>query len=136
MGGCNLRNVKAIVRGNCEHSHSHTVIRRRVRHYRAVVELPKNKEAEIVTSLWKRARAAAERTPESRNRYADFLRAVSIGAVVIGHWLMLAPFFEQGQLQFDHVLHIVPWAVWLTWVFQVMPVFFMVGGYSMCAASA
>ncbi len=33
----------------------------------------------------------AEQTPESRNRYVDFLRAASIMVVVFGHWLMAAP---------------------------------------------
>jgi fucose 4-O-acetylase-like acetyltransferase len=33
----------------------------------------------------------AEQTPPGRNRYVDFLRAVSILAVVIGHWLVITP---------------------------------------------
>jgi hypothetical protein len=30
----------------------------------------------------------------------------------------------------SHILTVVPWTAWLTWVVQVMPIFFMVGGYA------
>ena len=36
-------------------------------------------------TVWSRAKALAERTPETRNRYVDFLRAASITVVVLGH---------------------------------------------------
>ena len=81
-------------------------------------------------SVWSRARDMAERTPETRNRYVDFLRAASITIVVLGHWLIAAPFVEDGRLRLDDMLHIAPWSQWLTWVCQVMPLFFIVGGYS------
>ncbi len=42
-------------------------------------------------NLWSQAAAAAARTPGSRNRYVDFLRALSILAVISGHWLVVAP---------------------------------------------
>lgn len=80
---------------------------------------------------WSRARALAERTPETRNRYVDFLRAVSILIVVIGHWLMAAPFMTGSELRLSNdMLQVAPWSQWLTWVLQVMPLFFIVGGYS------
>jgi hypothetical protein len=81
-------------------------------------------------SAWARARAIAERTPETRNRYVDFLRAASITVVILGHWLMAAAFVEDGQLKLGDMLHLAPWTQWLTWAFQVMPLFFIVGGYS------
>ena len=81
-------------------------------------------------SLWGRAVELAERTPASRNRYVDLLRAVSIGAVVVGHWLIAAPWMDGDRIRLDHMLDLAPWTRWLTWLFQVMPVFFMVGGYS------
>jgi hypothetical protein len=59
----------------------------------------------------------------------DFLRAVSIIVVVIGHWLMAAPSFERGEFTLSDMLKIAPTTQWLTWVFQVMPLFFIVGGY-------
>lgn len=81
-------------------------------------------------SAWSRAKELAERTPDSRNRYVDFLRAASITVVVLGHWLMAAPAMERGTLTLNDMLHVAPWMQWLTWVFQVMPLFFIVGGYA------
>ena len=80
--------------------------------------------------LWSRALWMAEQTPESRNRYVDFLRAVAILAVVVGHWLISAPHFADGSPAYSHLLDLAPWSRWLTWLFQVMPVFFFVGGFS------
>ena len=79
---------------------------------------------------WRRARELAERTPARRNRSVDFLRAASITVVVVGHWLMAAAFVSGGRLQLADMLHLAPWTQWLTWAFQVMPLFFIVGGYS------
>ncbi|MEA3201401.1 MAG: hypothetical protein QOE90_2829 [Thermoplasmata archaeon] len=62
---------------------------------------------------------------EKRDLYSDLLRAFSLGVVVLGHWL---------ELITSHLKPIVAWTSWLTWVFQVIPIFFMVGG-SLNAAS-
>ncbi len=80
--------------------------------------------------MWSRALWYADRTPEERNRYVDFLRALSILAVVIGHWIISAPYFADGEPAYSHLLDLAPWSRWLTWLFQVMPVFFFVGGFS------
>ena len=80
--------------------------------------------------MWQRALFLADRTPESRNRYVDFLRAVSILAVVVGHWLISAPYFLGHEPAYSHLLDLEEWTRWLTWLFQVMPVFFFVGGFS------
>jgi hypothetical protein len=87
-----------------------------------------------MVNAWNRALDLAERTPEARNRYVDLLRALSITAVVFGHWLMAAPWVEAGQLRLEHMLGVAPWTQWLTWGLQVMPVFFIVGGYSNSAS--
>lgn len=81
------------------------------------------------TGFWSRAAKLAEQTPLERNRYIDFLRALAIGAVVLGHWIMAAAYFD-GTAHLDHLLDLQPWSRWLTWIFQVMPVFFFVGGFS------
>ena len=52
----------------------------------------------------------------------------------MGHWLIAAPHFHDGEIRLDHMLGISPWTQWLTWGFQVMPVFFIVGGYSNAAS--
>jgi hypothetical protein len=82
-------------------------------------------------SLWSRAGQLAAQTPPERNRYVDFLRAVSIGAVVYGHWTAMAPYVgDEGELVPSHMLAEAPWTRWLTWGIQVMPVFFLVGGFA------
>ena len=82
-------------------------------------------------TMWSKARELADMTPPERNRWVDFLRAVSIMAVVIGHWLMAGLYVnEAGELLRGDLLSVADWAHWLTWGFQVMPVFFLVGGYS------
>jgi peptidoglycan/LPS O-acetylase OafA/YrhL len=81
-------------------------------------------------SVWSRAKEMAEQAPPERNRYVDFLRALSILAVVVGHWLVAAPYMKDGAVEGGHLLGILPWTQWLTWGFQVMPLFFLVGGFS------
>ncbi|MGC2239915.1 MAG: acyltransferase family protein [Acidimicrobiia bacterium] len=75
-------------------------------------------------------RRMAEATPPDRNRVVDLLRACSILVVVFGHWLMAAITVEDGNLIPGHLLILADWTHPLTWVFQVMPVFFLVGGYA------
>ena len=59
--------------------------------------------------LWGKARALAEQAPPERNRYVDFLRALSILAVVVGHWLVAAPYIDSdGAVQGGHLLGINP----------------------------
>lgn len=81
-------------------------------------------------SIWSQAKDLAEQTPSDRNRYVDFLRAVSILVVITGHWLIAAPYYHDGSLTPSDLLEIQPNAQWLTWIFQVMPIFFIVGGYA------
>jgi hypothetical protein len=75
-------------------------------------------------------RRAADSTPSDRNRVVDLLRVASILVVVFGHWLMAAVTVEGGELTAGHLLVLADWTHPLTWLFQVMPVFFLVGGYA------
>ena len=81
-------------------------------------------------SLLSAAERLAAATPASRNRYVDFLRAFSILVVVFGHWLMAGPEMTDGQLRVGHLIAEARWAQWATWLLQVMPIFFFVGGFS------
>jgi peptidoglycan/LPS O-acetylase OafA/YrhL len=81
-------------------------------------------------SIWSQAVEMAEKTPDERNRYVDFLRAVSILMVVTGHWLIVALYYKDGMLIPGDLLAMRPKTQWLTWLFQVMPIFFIVGGYA------
>ena len=80
--------------------------------------------------IWATASEMAAKTPPERNRYVDFLRAVSIMVVVIGHWTIATAWYVDGNLTPGHLLKSHPQTQWLTWFFQVMPIFFIVGGYS------
>lgn len=73
------------------------------------------------------ARELAAATPATRDRYVDLLRVASLAVVVLGHWLMAA---VSGDGQVGNLLAVVPELQAVTWVFQVMPVFFFVGGFS------
>ena len=80
--------------------------------------------------IWSLASQMAAQTPAERNRYVDFLRSVSILVVIIGHWLIATAFIVDGDIEVGHLLAGRPRLHWLTWLFQVMPIFFIVGGYS------
>ncbi|MGW1205286.1 acyltransferase family protein [Streptomyces cyaneofuscatus] len=71
-------------------------------------------------------RVLAEATPVTRDRYVDLLRVASLGAVVLGHWMMAAV-TPDGV---GNLLAVVPALQPLTWLLQVMPVFFFVGGFA------
>lgn len=80
--------------------------------------------------IWSLASEMAAKTPPERNRYVDLLRAVSILVVVIGHWIIRTGWYVDGELTPGSMLESDPQTQWLTWIFQVMPIFFIVGGYS------
>ncbi|MEZ5383747.1 MAG: acyltransferase [Microthrixaceae bacterium] len=73
--------------------------------------------------------------PCERDRVVDAVRAGCIVVVVAGHWLMAGIGTEATgsgayRLQIDNMLELRPWTQWLTWVLQVMPLFFIVGGFA------
>ncbi|MFD6079050.1 acyltransferase family protein [Streptomyces hydrogenans] len=72
------------------------------------------------------ARELAAATPAGRDRYVDLLRVVSLGVVVLGHWLMAAVTADGV----GNLLAVVPELQAATWALQVMPVFFFVGGFA------
>jgi fucose 4-O-acetylase-like acetyltransferase len=75
-------------------------------------------------------RDLAARTPASRDRYMDFLRALSILVVVVGHWLMGVVWWQDEAIGTWNVVAVTP-VVWVvTWFVMVMPIFFFVGGFS------
>lgn len=83
------------------------------------------------TSLSASVALLADHTPSERNRVVDLLRACAILVVVLGHWLMAAVHVDdRGELHRGDLLDLAAWTQPLTWVLQVMPVFFLVGGYA------
>lgn len=84
-----------------------------------------------------RLRRLAEETPATRNRYLDLLRALAIVMVVLGHWSVVDIGHDAaGQPTARSALPDLPWAYPLTWAVQVMPIFFLVGGYANAASLA
>jgi fucose 4-O-acetylase-like acetyltransferase len=81
-----------------------------------------------------RLRALADGTPAGRDRYVDFLRVASIVTVVLGHWTITAVGRSGGGLAAGNVLATTPWLWLATWLLQVMPVFFVVGGFANMAS--
>ncbi|NBM20534.1 acyltransferase [Streptomyces sp. GC420] len=80
-------------------------------------------------------RELAEATPGTRDRYVDLLRVASLGTVVLGHWLMATVDTTPGGTAargpgVGNLLAAVPELQPLTWLLQIMPVFFFVGGFS------
>lgn len=74
-------------------------------------------------------------TPPSRNRVVDAMRALSIAVVIVWHWsLSINHRDETGVLVNPNPIEHVPGAWAATWVLQVLPVFFVVGGYANLAA--
>ena len=74
--------------------------------------------------------ALVDATPDSRDRVVDLLRAVSICVVVAWHWTFSILHWRDGALTMPNPVGDVPglWAA--TWLLQVMPLFFLVGGYA------
>jgi Acyltransferase family len=91
-----------------------------------------------MTGLGQLARRIDAATPPQRDRAVDALRALAIAGVIGGHWLVTALVSGAGNGAGQHgtVLHddsplasmsaLTP----LSWIFQTLAVFFLVGGYS------
>ena len=68
-------------------------------------------------------------TPPDRDRAVDALRALAILGVVLGHWLVTALVADGGALHTASPLRHMPWLAPISWVFQTLAVFFLVGGH-------
>jgi fucose 4-O-acetylase-like acetyltransferase len=79
-------------------------------------------------------RDLAAGTPDTRDRFVDAVRAAAILAVVLGHWLIAVITWEGGRVEATNALAEAPALQWLTWGFQVTPLFFVVGGFANRAA--
>ncbi|MEV4926138.1 acyltransferase family protein [Streptomyces roseoverticillatus] len=67
-------------------------------------------------------------TPPGRDRAVDALRAFAVLGVVLGHWLVTALVTDGGAVYSTSPLAHVPGLAPLSWVFQTLAVFFLVGG--------
>lgn len=69
----------------------------------------------------------ADHTPPTRDRAIDVLRIGSLLVVVAGHGLMLLVIFDQDGLRLDNLLGYSELFQGLTWLLQVLPLFFFAG---------
>jgi hypothetical protein len=73
-------------------------------------------------------------TPASRDRSVDALRALAIAGVILGHWMVTALVLSHGRsgdvLSDASPLASMPALTPVSWVFQTLAIFFLVGGYS------
>jgi Acyltransferase family len=84
------------------------------------------------------ARRIDAATPPQRDRAVDALRALAIAGVIGGHWLVTALVTGTGNGRSHHgtvlndnsPLASMPWLAPVSWIFQTLAVFFLVGGYS------
>ncbi|MFE4691846.1 acyltransferase [Streptomyces sp. NPDC056749] len=67
-------------------------------------------------------------TPRDRDRAVDALRAFAILGVVCGHWLVTALVADSGTVHGASPLQHMPGLAPVSWVFQTLAVFFLVGG--------
>lgn len=75
------------------------------------------------------ARRIDAATPAERDRAVDALRAFAILGVVLGHWLVTALVADGGALHTASPLQHMPWLAPISWAFQTLAVFFLVGGH-------
>ena len=72
---------------------------------------------------------AVENTPAERNRVVDTWRVIALAVVVVELWVAALVWMQPGgTVTVMSTLQWIPYAGWFTWVVQVMPVFFFVGG--------
>ena len=72
----------------------------------------------------------ASKTPRDRDRSLDLIRIVSLLVVVTGHGVMLLVSVDSDGLHFGNLLTNSPVLQALTWVLQVLPLFFFAGAAS------
>ena len=86
-----------------------------------------------LTTPWRTYPSAAElsaMTPPGRDRVVDLVRGTSLMVVVFGHSFMAAVRFTDAGLAPSNTLVETPVLQLLTWVLQIMPLFFAAGAWA------
>ncbi|MDG4858585.1 acyltransferase [Streptomyces sp. T-3] len=91
--------------------------------------MPESVRRPLAGPLGRLVRRIDDATPATRDRSVDALRAFAILGVVLGHWLVTALVSEGGVLHGASPLQHMPWLAPISWVFQTLAVFFLVGGH-------
>ena len=66
-------------------------------------------------------------TPATRDRAIDVIRIVSLAGVVVGHTIMATSTLRNDVFIWSNLLTASPVFQALTWIFQIMPLFFFAG---------
>ena len=74
------------------------------------------------------ARTVAENTAPSRDRAVDVARLAALVVVMFGHCALLLATIDSNGLRIGNLLGELPAIAPVTWVVQVMPLFFLAGG--------
>jgi hypothetical protein len=74
---------------------------------------------------------AAERDP-----FIDLLRVTAVLVVVGGHWLVTSVYWDDAGTRGVNALSVIPWSRLLTWLTQVLPILFFVGGFANATVAA
>lgn len=74
------------------------------------------------------ARTVAENTQSDRDRAVDVARLAALVVVMFGHCALLLATIDSGGLWIGNLLGAIPALAPVTWVVQVMPLFFLAGG--------
>src|SRR5207244_3248431 len=70
-------------------------------------------------------------TPAKRDRALDGLRALALLGVVVGHWLVMPLHPDAaGALRVSSPLEALPGFAPVSWLLQMLGLFFLVGGYA------
>ena len=65
-----------------------------------------------------------------RDAFIDITRVLSVLVVVFGHWLTTNVIWDDDIIEIENALSIVRNSHWATWLIQVMPLMFFVGGFA------
>jgi fucose 4-O-acetylase-like acetyltransferase len=65
-----------------------------------------------------------------RDRFLDALRVLGVLVVVLGHWAVMMVYWEDDRILGINALEVIPALRLVTWVVQVMPLMFFVGGFA------
>ena len=75
------------------------------------------------------AQPVAPASPD-RDRFIDLVRVSAMLAVVVLHWLSVMPDLRNGHVVDRNGVEVVPGLWPLTWIGDVMALFFFAGGYA------
>lgn len=90
--------------------------------------VPGHPERMLLTTHLSRADKLAADTPPDRDRAIDVARLGALLVVIFGHCALLLATIDSGGVRIGNILGEIPALTPVTWVVQVMPLFFMAGG--------